>query len=392
MSKHIKVSDIDFADDLFLKKQDVSIGSKAFRTPIKVIDASHRRPDITIKNEVKGLNEICRYFDEKKLTEYITGVRPELQINAELGNVIKKIGHEEAVLTFTSYDCIRYPSEKGVNFLMNISHEYSDATPLPLLPKLFKDDTKDFESSLNEYLGFMQQCIDSVNRLNNKSILGVVPGAIPSSSYMHDVIEFYHKNDITSFIIDFAGKTPQVAKTNMRELIISLKELNLLEESFLYAINVSSGKMMHDVPVVKARDLLSFGYGFDALGDNHVRRTYPPAVIERMKQMAQERGKAYRLFNNGDYGYYKTPDLSVLEKIYPHSDTSIPFDNFRVDNAKTRPSQILFNSERIGLETIKYRTLIDEETEKTASYFRTKTYVDDKDIKELEKFRKKVKL
>jgi len=391
MSRHIKVSNVDFAEDLFLKKQKVTIGNKNFQTPIKVIDASHRRSDIVIKKEVKGLNEISRNFDESKLTEYLTGARPESQINAELDNTLRRIGPDEVAITFTVYDSVRYPSEKGINFLTNLSYEYSDATPLPILPKLFKDKTRDFESQFQEYLGFMKQCIDSVNRLNNKSILGVIPAMIPSSQYIQDIVKFYYNNDVTSFVIDYAGRTPKVAKTNMRELIISLKEFGLIEDTFLYAINMTSGNMMQDAPVVKAVDLLSFGYGFDALGDNHIRRTYPPAVIERMKRIAQDQGSSFRLFNNEDYGYYKTPDLSLLEGKYPHTETSIPFDNFRTYNTKTRPSQILFNSERTGLEAIKYRTLIDEDADSTADYFRKKTYVEDKDIKELEKFRKYVK-
>ena len=101
MSKHIKVSDSDFADDLFLKKQRVTIGSKTFQSPIKVIDATKRRPDITIKDEVKGLNEICKHFDENKLSEYLTGARPVTQINAELDNTLGKIGSDEVALTFT---------------------------------------------------------------------------------------------------------------------------------------------------------------------------------------------------------------------------------------------------------------------------------------------------
>lgn len=390
MSKHIKISDSDYADDIFLKKQRVSIGGKTFQTPIKAIDAAHRRPDIKIKNEVKGLNEICRYFNEAKLNEYLTGARPESIINSKLSNTVQRAGSDEVTLTFIVYDSPQYPSERGVNFLMNLCYEYSDAIPLPLLPKLFKDKTSDFEQQLREYLGFMKQCIDSVNRLNNKSILGVIPAIIPSSSYVKDIVEFYYDNDITSFIIDYAGRTPKIAKTTMREFIIALKEFDLLEKSFLYAINVTSGNMMQDAPVVKAVDLLSFGYGFDTLGDNHIRRTYPPAVAERMRRAAQERGTVFRLFNNGDYGYYKTPDLAMLEGIYPYTETSIPFSNFRTNTVKTRPSQILFNSERIGLEAIKYRQLIAEETDHTVDYFETKAFVEAKDLKELTKFRKYV--
>jgi len=46
MSKYIKVSSPDIADDLFLKKQKVIIEGKKFQTPIKTIDASKLHSEI----------------------------------------------------------------------------------------------------------------------------------------------------------------------------------------------------------------------------------------------------------------------------------------------------------------------------------------------------------
>ncbi len=65
MSK-LKISHVEIADDLLLKKSCVKIGDKKIETPIKAIDLTKRRPDLPITDQVKGLNEICKVFNEKK--------------------------------------------------------------------------------------------------------------------------------------------------------------------------------------------------------------------------------------------------------------------------------------------------------------------------------------
>ena len=44
------------------------------------------------------------------------------------------------------------------------------------------------------------------------------------------------------------------------------------------------------------------------------------------------------------------------------------------------------------LEAMKYQSLIIEETDKTSDYFKTKKYVREKDIKDLVKFRRELKI
>lgn len=391
MSKYIKISEVEVADDLFLKKQKVNIQGKEFQTPIKTIDASKLRSDIQIVDSIKGLNEICKFFNKKRLNEYVTGIRDESLINKELDRKIKNTSPKEATICFVGYEDPKFPDEKEINFLMNLAYEFSDATPLPLMPKLFKEDKRDFNVKLNDYKDFMKRCIDSINRFNNKPILGIIPEIIPSM-YVADLMNFYYDNDITSYVYDFKGKVSAGMRTKIREMMITLKDLDLLEKSFLYSINVSSGKMIKDAPIVRARDILTIGFGFDALGDQHIRRPLPPDVARMIRDRKKTSKPLIRLFNNKDYGYYKTSDLFTLESIYPKDETSILFDNFKVYNARAKSSQTLFNSERLGLEATKYQNLIKEEADKTSNYFKTKKYVREKDIKDLEKFRREIKI
>jgi len=391
MSKYIKVSNFEVADDLFLKKQTVNIEGKIFQTPIKTIDASKLHSNIPIADKVKGLNEICKFFDERRLGGYVTGAKDEYLINMELDRKIRKTNPEEVTLCFVGYESIKFPDEKGIDFLMNLAHEFSEATPLPIMPKLFKNDERDSDVKLNDYKDFMKKCIDSINRLNNKPILGVIPEVIPFS-HVAELVDFYYDNNIESFVYDFKGKVSAGMRTKIREMMIAIKNHGSLEKTFLYSINVNNGKMIKGAPIVRARDILTFGLGFDALGDQHIRRAFPPDVAQKIKERMIEMGPSLRLFNSEDYGYYKTSDLTILESIYPAGETSIPFENFREFNTKARQSQALFNTERLGLESLKYPRLIEEEANRTSNYFRAKRYVGEEGIRDLVKLRDEIHL
>ncbi|AFC99393.1 hypothetical protein Mtc_0630 [Methanocella conradii HZ254] len=395
MSKEIKVSNTDIADDLLLKKQLVNINSKNINTPIKTISARNCRSDIQINNDVKGLNEIYTSFNEKTLLEYLDGKRSYLKQNKRIKNMIGKTREDEVVLTFVSYTGYNYPIRKGIDFLTNISYLNSDATVLPLLPYIFKNDNRDFRDKLTDYTKFMRECIDSINRLNNKAIIGVIPAAIPPP-LISELIEFYYDNNIKSFVFDFMGNKPNVVDLQVREMMACLNgpEYQLLGKSFFYAINANSGKLLHDFPVVEAKEYLAFGYGFDALGDNHFIKRIPKNVSELIRLVNRGKDPIRRLFNNVDYGYYKTSELNILKNVYP-DDTSIPFsvfENYKTNKVKAIDAQILYNNERLGIEAIKYRDLIREEKEKTSEYFKRKTYVNNREILNLQEFRKNVDL
>lgn len=395
MSKEIKTSNADVADDLLLKNQLVNINGKNIQTPIKTISARNCRPDIQIKNDVKGLNEICRSFNEKTLLEFLDGTRSSLNLNKGIKNMVGKAGINEVVLTFVSYTGFNYPIKKGIDFLTNISYLNSDATVLPLLPYIFKNDNREFKDKLDDYTKFMKECIDSINRLNNKAIIGVIPAATPPP-FISDLIKFYYDNNIKSFVFDFMGNKPSVVDLQVREMMACLNgpEYQLLGKSFFYAINANSGKLLHDTPVVEAKEYLAFGYGFDALGDNHFMKLLPKNVRTLMKLANLGKDPIRRLFNNVDYGYYKTNEFNKLKNVYP-DDASIPFsvfEDYKTNKAKAIDAQILFNNERLGIEAINYRGLIKEEKEKTAEYFKRKTYVSNNEILNLQEFRRNISL
>ncbi len=387
MSNYIKVTKPLFADDLHIKSQKININGKKFKTPIKAVDMSNLRRDITLNENIKGLNEVFKTFNKKSLDSYLNGEKDETKnIYANLGTKIRKTEDNEANICFILYESPDLPSGKSIDFLTNVSYNFSDATPLPLLSSFF-DENKNFRDQFEQYVEFMGNTIESINRFNNKPIIGVIPFDIPSM-FVSTLMDFYYSNDITSFVYDFKGRVYAGNEGKLRELMISLKNLDISEESFLYSTNVNPGKILKGAPVIRATDVLVYNFGFDAIGDNHIRRRFPPALIEKMKERVGP--KSIRLLNSENYGYYKTADLDVLGEIYPQKETSIPFTTFTVDNAKSKQCQKLFNTERIGLETVKYQNMINEDVE-VSEYLKTKDIIRDQDIKVLLDFKKDIK-
>ncbi len=369
MSKSIKITKSKFADDLNIKSQKININGKKFKTPIKSVDMSNLRRDVSLNKNIKGINEVFRTFNKNSLDEYTDGKKNETEnIFKNLSTKTRKTLSNEVNMCFILYESPNLPTEeKHVNFLMNISYTFSDATPLPLLSSFF-DETKEFKAQFEQYMEFMKKCIESINRLNNKPIIGIIPFDIPSM-FVPILMDFYYSYNITSFVYDFKGRVYVGNEGKLRELMISLNDLDISDKTFLYSTNVNPGKMLKGAPIIRATDVLIYNFGFDVIGDNHIRKKFPPDLVQKMKERTGP--KSIRLFNSQNYGYYKTMDLDVLNDMYPQDETSIPFETFKVDNAKSKQCQKLFNTERIGLEASKYQEMISENIQ-ISEYLSTK--------------------
>ena len=62
----------------------------------------------------------------------------------------------------------------------------------------------------------MKSCIESINRLNNKAILGLIPSGLPSP-FIKPLVEFYHNHDVTSYAFDFQGRVHTNFSSNIRD-------------------------------------------------------------------------------------------------------------------------------------------------------------------------------
>ena len=367
----VKVSKQIFDDKVYIRSEKLKINNKSIQTPMKSFTLNDLRRDVNLNDDVKKVNEVFKNFSKESLQEYVSGKKDITQVYKTINTDFKKISSNELNFCFTSLDYTKFPEGKEIDMLTNVSYIYSDVTPLPLVHNLFKPN-QDAEKSYDKYTDFMVECIDSINRLNNKPILGIIPSSMPPS-YVESLIYFYHDRDITSFAFDFENKTHIGLTDHLREMMISIINLDILNESFTYSCNTQRGKASRGSDITKANDLLVYNFGFDIVGNSHMGMKIPRVAAKKLKN---RNPTSIRLFNNDDYGHYRYDNVSLIEDFYPHEKTEIPIEFFNPEGNLTRSKecQKLFNNEMFGLELLKYNKLLNE-NESALDYLETKKQI-----------------
>ena len=378
MTKQIQLKDISIPEDSLYKSQKVKIGSKSVRTPNKAIEI--RKVPSSIVFDHRDFKEIYRVFKEKSIQKART-TNHEESINKEINLLRSRNSTDDQItLTFTEFDSSRLPSDKEIEFLTDMSHAHSDITSLPLIPQFWRYAKAE---NVTQYAKFARECIKTIEQLNNKPIMGVIPMRI-ARDFLPTILDVYQNEGINAFCIDFQGATVGSSKSKIRNLLRNLKQRKMLEESFMYGINLGSGKLIKDKEVVPARDILSFGMAVDVLGGQHIRPRLPPDIARKIwanKNIEQNR---IRLFNKADYGYYKM-NRSVASEIYP-TDSKVPLSMLQKQSAEKIDK--IFNMEQQGVEAAHLREIL-KNNESPLSYIQSKKYVDDADIRDIKNLRKK---
>lgn len=320
--------------------------------------------------------------DSKKNSIYDVLSSPEKlsNLNYKFNSLVRKTDtNKEINLCFIEYEDTKYPEKKSLEFILDTAYEYSDITSLPILSKTPRRIGSD-ESSFLKYKKFLEESLQIIETLNHKPIMGIIP---PVQFFISDLVEFYAKRGIDAFVFDFDGKTPLSMPQVIRSFMRSLKQHDLLENSFIHSININQGRFNKDANVVGAKDILSFGLGFDSMGERHKPLKGPKEFFEKLKNREDNR---IRLFNKEDYGYYRL-GVKEIDEIYP-SDSIIKKESFINENSDLRALQKSFNLEQIGLEAIRLRDIIINQEPK--EYLSDKAQVKKEDYKKIIKMKKEI--
>ncbi len=217
---------------------------------------------------------------------------------------------------------------------------------------------------------------EKIEQLNNKPVGGIIP-FIPYA-YMRDLANFYLDLGINFFCFDFEGKNPLVLKDNVRTFFRAITQEESLSNCSFYALNANPGKFGD---ITSAKDILSFGFGFDILGSNHRRRAIP-AFVAKLK-----REPKVRLFNKQAYSYHNCREEHEVANIYS-PDSSIQVNSLKGESKYYRFKKA-YNMEQQGFETLQLKQIIGEE--KLLAYLNTKNQVKDSDKKQIKEFSEKTK-
>jgi hypothetical protein len=369
-------------DDTLYITKELRINGKNLTTPIKSLGLSSK---LVLNDKIKGVNEFYKRFslDEnlKRNSVYNVLSSPEKlsDLNYKFNSLMKKTDTDKEInLCFIEYDDIKYPEKKPLEFILDTAYEYSDITPLPIISNIGK--RIDSEEKFEKYKKFLEESLEIIDTLNHKPIMGIVP---PVQFYIKEIVELYAKKGIDAFVFDFDGKTPLSMPQTIRSFMRSLREQDLLENSFIHSVNTNQGRFNKEVNVVGAKDILSFGLGFDSMGERHKPLKGPKEFFEKLKNREDNK---LRLFNKEDYGYYRL-GISELEEIYPR-DSIIKKESFVNEKSDLRNLQKNFNMEQIGLETVRLRDIINNQEPR--EYLSHKTQVKREDFKKIMKMKKEV--
>jgi len=293
MKLKVKVKNID--EEIMVKNLDLKMGSNTITsTPIKAGNYA--------LNPASPINEMYMELKRDKLDKCLKDESEERALN----NRAKKQLSNHVNFLFVNYTDEKIPESSHMEMLSDLQYSFSDVVITPMFSKLISK--LDEDKLLNTFIKLTNEYIQIIEKLNHKSIIGLIPAKIPRQ-FLGSIVENYYNQDITSFVIDFGGKSADANYTWMRGLFRLLNQYDLIEESFIYSINANEGKFTKNANEIPAKDFISVGFGMDILGLNHVRPNMPSETWKKIKKDRKE--NTYRLFNKQTYGYVKKKESDL---------------------------------------------------------------------------------
>ena len=354
MKLKVKTEKID--DELLIKRMNFSIGGNSVITPFKATD-------ISIRDSL--VNEIYKEISTNVLDSMLSDETRERGINSEINRRKGKYVN----LFVVNYTDLQIPNDKQMEALSDLQYSHSDVVITPSWSKMCRELTGD--DLLDNYLQATNNFIKVVETLNNKSIIGLVSSKLPRQ-YLDDVINNYHKQDITSFVIDFDGRSIATNPTWIRGLMRTLSSLNLVEDAFIYSINANEGKFMKNADRILAKDFINFGFGIDSLGLNHIGPRISTEIWNQIK--AARRENTLRIFDRNDYAYARVPEQVIINQ-------------WGIPSNQVRKAVKTHNMNEQKDEALQIQNIM-EENDTVEGYLKTKSQIGEDTIKKIKLTRK----
>lgn len=288
MKLNVKLDKID--DELMFKRIVVKGLEREIITPIKA--SFFGKP-------ISHVNEIYKKFSLEKLDKCTSDENFERKTNREIQH-LKTTG---ANFFIVDYSDLEIPKRKHIEALSDVQYENTDVVITPIFSKITRELKE--QKLIDTFINLTNQYIETVEALNNRSILGLIPSRMPRQ-FLNRIVNNYHDKNITSFLVDFDGRSVDTNPSWIRKLMRLFKELDLIEESFLYSINANQGKFLKNATEIVAKDFISSGFGMDILGLNHIPPRMSSEAWAKIKE--ERRASTFRLFDRNSYGYVKKTD------------------------------------------------------------------------------------
>jgi len=392
MSKKIKTK-YTYDNVTGLRCGSVKFHRKKIHTPIKAVGLKILRNNYPMNEEIRGINEIYQTFPGKTkynkyrkpwkigIEDYRNDGAKNTGLTNRLNTLMGKADHDrEATICFMGFEGQRYPDKDELRFLTTRGFGYStDVVPFPILTDVAKFVDID---NYSKYIDFLDRALEELEIRNEKPLMGIIPIKL-GQVIVEEIMKFYINNNVTAFCVDFNASSVSTKYPDIIDIYKTINDYDIDGDGFLYSINASVGRASQKKSVIDAKDILSFGYGFDVLG----KFQSPPIPIDAAQKFNTS-DKRLRVFNKEDYGYYKVIG-SDIKKIYPKG-SGVPLDDLIKIKVKTSPKGNTyldrsisnhFNMEQQGLEAHRlYKIIKNDEAKK---YIDKKLHIDNRDKKKI---------
>jgi hypothetical protein len=260
--------------------------------------------------QTRGLNEIYQLMGTEKvpIRKLMSDTKAEKDFDVRLQTKFNRTDSANEVnIGILESEVPDYPSGRELEYLLNTALIISDIVPIPN----FRNITTNINSDLQflEYTTFLETVISNVESHKiRKPIMGVIPKL--SWTNTEKLVNLYVDKGLNAFYVDVAARNSITAQRDFLHVFSVLQEHDMIENSFVYAFNVDAGRLSKNATVVNARDILSYGFGFDAMGRKHRRVKASSETWRKINTLPNR----VRFFNRYDYGYHRILDVEKSKK------------------------------------------------------------------------------
>jgi len=173
MTTHLEVETIsnDNNKSLF-RSQRIKLNGKEAVTPLRALDPMKFRSDVPLNKNAFGLNEVYRGLDSQKILLLQKDSHEHDRFSGILANQVRKTQSNDlnvCLVKFSSKKPNPFPHKKEIEFLTDVAHSFSDVAPIPII------DARIDSSNFSKYLGCLELCYETIEELNSKPIMGMLP-------------------------------------------------------------------------------------------------------------------------------------------------------------------------------------------------------------------------
>lgn len=355
--------------EVSLREEDPDIRSRLINLKVRGKDIVTPRRSLCLRGadsearilresqHLHAINELPRVIDRKKLEDIDNDADKQEEFYREIRYRFSGMDTAGEITVFVySYNNKgedtrnKQPTSAEIEYLCGVlNHPFNDIWVPPIVPQL----------AGRAYIPYLKQFFETVKSYQKTPFAGLIPHI--ARIELRLLADLYAEEGINYLAIDFAGKHPLDLVGNINEAvrIASHIEKEYRTTCFLHALNVPITRAHWKNLIVPAKDILLFAMGFNCFGSSHIIRRFPPEVLQKMKSRI---GRPFRLFNRGDYGYYRNDADGLREMLAEKQATVISLDSFKRNLTVEQISHLetLFNVERHGLEAAEIRRRLIE--------------------------------